>query len=120
MMQNDVHTFARRYIALNGAGALEEYLLHLREEFDALRIPGLPEVNGLWECPAGSLPAEYAGAAGKPLRLLEKDAVYWAAKPKGGFDGETRYLLVAGTDFLLVAMEREEGLPPELLLWKRR
>ena len=71
-MQNDVHTFARRYIALNGAEALEEYLFHLREEFEALRIPGLPEVKGLWECPAGSLPAEYVGAAGKPFRLLEK------------------------------------------------
>lgn len=119
-MKNGCNGFIERYIGMGGEAAYREYLLHLEGEYDALGIPGLPAVRGLESRHGSTLPAEYVGPGGRPLPLLEKDLTYWAARIIGGFDGETQYLLVAGTDFLLVAMEREEGLPPELLLWKRR
>ena len=87
-------------------------------EFNALGIPGLPEVTDLDALPGAYINLAYPLPGGQTAKMLEDGKVYLGNQLEAG--GDRCYGLAADQDVLLVCTYGEGGSDPELILYKKR
>ena len=115
--------FIFRYIKTGGMEHYDLLKKQLIEEFNALNIPGLPDLHELYAMNGSYVHIAYPLPNGEAVRLLDDNQIYLCNQVACAFhDGEIGrcYGVVAGMDFLLVSEYGANGTDPELILYKKR
>ena len=110
----------KRYQELGGGRKFEELKKQLIDEFNALRVPGMPQVEKLNALVGSYVNLEYHLPNGKSVRFLDDEATYLGNQLECEFGGDRCFGIVANMDFLLVASYEEGGADPELIIYKKR
>lgn len=91
----------------------------LIEEFNALGIPGMPEVTDLNMLPGSFINLAYSLPNGQKVQLLEDEKLYFGNQLEKA--GSARcYGVAADEAHLLVCEYGEGGSGPEIILYKKR
>ena len=112
--------FWQRYRELGGEEGFEAFKQQLVDEFNALHIDGMPEVEGLNVLSGSYINLEYPLPSGQKVKLLDDNATYLGNQLPCVYGGERCFGLAASMQFLLVCTYEAEGANPELVLYKRR
>ena len=115
--------FIYKYIKTGGSENYEMFKKQLIDEFNALNIPGMPAISDLYAINGSYVNLAYPMPSGYEIKLLDDKEVYLCNQLECEFnDGELIkcFGLVAGMDFLLVAEYGENGIAPELVIFKKR
>ena len=112
--------FWKRYSELGGEEAFEEFKQQLMDEFNALRIEGLPKVESLNVLSGSFINLEYTLGNGQKVKFLDDNATYLGNQLACEFGGDRCFGIAANMQFLLVCTYEENGADPELVLYKKR
>ena len=115
--------FIEKYIKTGGTDCYMLFKNQLIAEFNALNIPGMPEINELFPLNGVYVNLEYPLSSGHSVKFLDNNDIYLGNQVECVFnDGEIIrcYGLVANSDFLLVSAFGPNGANPELILYKKR
>ena len=110
----------KRHEQLGGGEAFARLKAQLIEEFNALRLPGMPRVEKLNALVGSFVNLAYPLPSGKCVPFLDDGATYLGNQLEAE-DGSGRcFGVLANADFLLVARYEQGGENPELLAYKKR
>jgi len=112
--------FWKRYSELGGEEAFKAFKRQLIDEFNALKVEGLPKVETLNVLSGSFINLEYPLESGERVKLLNDNATYLGNQLPCEFGGERCFGLAANTRFLLVCTYGENGSDPELVVYKKR
>lgn len=115
--------FIAQYINTGGIDSYNLFKKKLIEEFNALNIPGMPEINELFPLNGAFVNLAYPMPSGSAVKLLDDKEIYLGNQVECEFnDGELIrcYGLVAGMDFLLVCEYGANCTDPEIVVYKKR
>ena len=110
----------KRYDELSDHGQFEEFKKQLVQEINDLHIEGLPKVETLYALAGNDINLEYMLPNGKTVQFLDDRKTYLGTQLECEFGGERYFGVLAGMDFLLVSTYEENGVNPELVLYKKR
>ncbi len=99
---------------------LEEFKNKIIEEFNELKIQGMPKVENLNALAGSFVNPEYALPSGESIKFLDDNSTYLGNQLECEFGGDRCFGVVAGPDFLLVCTYGENGSDPELVMYKKR
>lgn len=115
---------AAEYIKLGGTEKYNEFKNKIIDEFNELKIPGMPKITELFPLPGFYVNLSYPLQNGSQVKLLDDNKIYIGTQVCSEFDdnsgNERCYGLVAGNGFLLVSEYGENGTNPEIVIYKRR
>ena len=112
--------FWKRYAELGGEESFEAFKKQLIDEFNALHVPGLPEVDSLNVLSGSFINLEYTLPNGASVKFLDDDATYLGNQLPCEFGGSRCFGIAANMEFLLVCSYEENGENPELVVYKKR
>jgi hypothetical protein len=115
--------FIYKYIKTGGAENYKIFKQQLIDEFNALNIPGMPNINELYPINGAYVNLEYPMPSGERVKMLDDRSIYLCNQVEHEFnDGEIMRCLglTAGMDFLLVSEYGENGSDPEIVVYKKR
>ena len=112
--------FWQRYSELGGEEKFEEFKKQLIDEFNALKIEGLPKVESLNVLSGRFINLEYTLQNGENVKFLDDSSTYLGNQLACEFGGDRCFGIVAGMDFLLVCTYEADGKNPELVLYRKR
>ena len=115
--------FIAEYINKGGEINYNLFKEKLIEEFNSLNIPGMPKINELFPLNGAFINLPYPLPNGRTIKLLDDRAIYLGNQVECEFnDGEYAgcYGLVADMEFLMVCEYRENGVDPEIVIYKKR
>ena len=112
--------FWKRYAELGGEESFEAFKKQLIDEFNALHIAGLPEVDSLNVLSGSFINLEYTLPNGASVKFLDDDATYLGNQLPCEFGGSRCFGIAANMEFLLVCSYEENGENPELVVYKKR
>ena len=110
----------KRYASLGGEAQFDAFKKQLIDEFNALHIDGMPQVETLNALVGRFVNLEYRLPNGKTLKILDDHATYLGNQLECEFGSNRCFGLVANMDFLLVCTYDENGANPELVIYKKR
>ena len=109
-----------RYTDLGGEGLFDAFKGQLIDEFNALRIEGMPKVESLNKLVGAYVNLEYTLPNGQKVKFLDDNVTYLGNQLPCEFDDTVCFGLVANMDFLLVCTYEENGEHPQLIVYKKR
>lgn len=114
--------FIASYILTGGTENYQAFKKGLMDEINALKIDGMEKVTELYPLVGHFVNLEYPLPNGNSVKFLEDDEMYLGTQVKNLFDdsGKTCYGVIARESFLLVCEYGENGINPELVIYKRR
>jgi len=112
--------FIASYINVGGKEKYQEFKQTLIEEFNGLKIFGMPEVKELYALNGNFVNVEYVLPNGQAVKFLDDQSIYLGNQLECEFAEGRCFGIVAGPDFLLVCTYGENGTDPELVLYKKR
>lgn len=114
--------YIAKYILTGDRESYKAFLNKLISEINALKIDGMESVTELYPLVGSFVNLEYAFPNGKKVKLLCDDEVYLGAQVKNLFDAEGKncFGIIARENFLLVCEYGENGINPEIVIYKRR
>lgn len=110
----------KRYEELSDKGQFEEFKQQLIKEINELHIEGLPKVEKLNALVGKYVNLEYILPNGQLVKFLDDQKTYLGNQLESEFGGERCFGVIANMDFLLVCTYEEDGLNPEVVLYKKR
>ena len=110
----------KRYSALGGEEGFAQFKAKLMEEFNALKVEGLPKVESLNVLAGSFINLEYRLPNGTTAKFLDDNATYLGNQYPCLFGGRRCFGIAANMDFLLVCTYEENGENPELVLYQKR
>ena len=110
----------KRYAELGGEKGFEIFKKQLIDEFNALQIEGLPQVDHLNVLSGSLINLEYTLPNGKKVKFLDDNATYLGNQLPSEFGGSRCFGIAANMQFLLVCTYEAKGENPELVLYKQR
>ena len=110
----------KQYKYLGGAEKFEEYKQTLINEFNALHIGGMPNVEKLNALVGRDINLEYRLPNGKTVKFLDDQTTYLGNQLECEYGGGRCFGLAANMDFLLVCTYEENGRNPGLVVYKKR
>ena len=110
----------KQYKNLAGAEKFDEFKKQLIDEINALRIEGMPKVEKLNALVGGYINLEYRLPNGKNVRFLDDGATYLGNQLECEFGGNRCFGIAANMEFILVSTYEENGVNPELVVYKKR
>lgn len=111
------------YIEIGGKESFDEIKRKLLEEINALNIEGMVKIQDLYPLKGEFVNLEYTLPNGIKVRYLEDDSVYLGTQVECDFSDEEIercFGVVANMNFILVCEYGENGINPELILYKKR
>ncbi len=112
--------FIAEYIKIGGEEMFEEFKNKIIEEFNELKIQGMPKVEDLNKLAGSFVNLEYTLPSGESIKFLDDNSTYLGNQLECEFGSDRCFGVVAGTDFLLVCTYGENGSNPELVMYKKR
>ena len=112
--------FWQRYSELGGEEKFEEFKKQLIDEFNALKIEGLPKVESLNVLSGSFINLEYTLQNGENVKFLDDSFTYLGNQLACEFGGDRCFGIAANMQFLLVCTYEENGENPELVVYKKR
>lgn len=112
--------FWKRYAELGGEESFDAFKKQLIDEFNALHVAGLPEVDSLNVLSGSFINLEYTLPNGAIVKFLDDDATYLGNQLPCEFGGSRCFGIAANMEFLLVCSYEENGENPELVVYKKR
>ena len=115
--------FIANYIDVGGQEAYESFKKQLVDEINALNIEGMSKVTDLVPLNGVFVNMEYTLPNGTKVKYLHDDEIYLGTQVENIFndkDLKTCFGIVANMNFILVCSYEENGVNPELLLYKKR
>lgn len=113
--------YIAKYILTGGMESYQTFKKGLMEEINSLHIDGMDKVTQLYPLVGSFVNLEYPTPGGT-VKLLSDDEVYLGAQVKNLFDssGKTCFGVIAREGFILICTYGENGVDPELILYKHR
>lgn len=112
--------FIANYISIGGMEAYMKFKSQIIDEFNGLKIPGMPIVTDLYALNGDFVNLEYTLPNGKAVKYLDDSGIYLGNQLECEFDKSRCFGIIAGMDFLLICTYGENGTNPELLMYKKR
>lgn len=112
--------FIAQYINAGGEENFRQFKEKIADEFNELKIPGMPKVEKLNALVGSFVNLEYTLPSGENVKILDDDGIYLGNQLECEFGSDRCYGIVAGLDFLLVCTYGENGKDAELVMYKRR
>lgn len=112
--------FIADYIKVGGIEAVKDFKCKLIDEFNDLKIPGMPKVNELYALAGSYVNLEYMLPSGVFTKILDDNSIYLGSQLECEFGGDRCYGIVANNEFLLVCQYGVNGSNPEIVMYKRR
>ena len=104
---------------LSDGGKFEELKRQLINELNDLHIAGMPKVERLNALVGCYVNLEYTLPNGSKIKFLDDKKTYLGNQLESESD-ERCFGVIANVDFLLVCTYEQDGLNPELVLYKKR
>ncbi len=113
--------YVAKYILLGGMENYQAFKKGLIDEINALHIDGMQEVGELYPLVGAFVNVEYSIPSGA-VKFLQDDEVYLGTQVRDLTDesGKTCFGVVTRENFILVSTYGENGVDPQLVLYKRR
>lgn len=113
--------FIAKYILTSGMENYQVFKRSLVDEINALNIDGMETVTDLYPLVGSFVNLEYP-VPGGTVRLLKDDELYLGTQVKNLFDdGEKTFFgVIALESFILICTYGENGVSPEIVLYKKR
>ncbi len=111
------------YIEIDGKESFEQFKNTIIEEFNTLKVEGLPEIKELYILNGSFINQEVPLPNGEKVKLLKEDESYLGNQVECIFneEGNKKYFgLAANMNFLLVSEYSEDGENPEIIIYKKR
>lgn len=112
--------FIAQYIKIGGIERFQEFKDRIIEEFNELKIQGMPKIENLNALTGNFVNLEYPLPGGEIVKFLDDDKIYLGNQLECECDVGRCYGIIAGMDFLLVCTYGENGSDPELIMYKKR
>lgn len=115
--------FIFNYIKTGGTESYQLFKKQLIDEFNSLKIPGMPPIEDLFAMNGSYVNLAYPMPNGKAIKLLDDNSIYLCNQVESEYgDGPLIrcYGLTAGMDFLLVSEYGENCADPEIVVYKKR
>lgn len=115
--------FIAKYILTGGKESYETFKNKLIDEFNNLKISGMPQIKELIPLNGAFVNLKYPLSNGSTVQFLNNDEIYLGNQVKCEYnDGELIrcFGLVANMDFLLISEYGANGENPEIVLYKKR
>ena len=112
-----------KYIEVGGKENFEELKKTIINEFNSLNIDGMPKIEELYPLHGEFVNMEYPLPNGNEIKFLDDNEAYLGTQVECEFNNEEikKYFgLLANTSFLLVVEYGENGINPEIIIYKRR
>ena len=110
----------KRYTNLDGTEKFEEFKKQLMDEINALHIEGMPKVEKLNALVGGYINLEYRLPNGKIVKFLDDGATYLGNQLESEIVDGLCFGIAANMEFILISTYEENGLNPELVVYKKR
>ena len=110
----------KRYAKLSDEEQFDDFKTQLIEELNGLHIDGMPKVEKLNALVGSYVNLEYRLPNGKTVKFLDDGATYLGNQLECEFGGNRCFGIVANMDFLLVCTYEQDGMNPELVVYKKR
>ena len=110
----------KRYSELDDGGKFEEFKQVLIDEINGLEIEGMPKLEKLNSLVGSYVNLEYRLPNGSMVKFLDDNATYLGNQLECTFGGERYFGVVANMDFILVSTYEQDGIAPELMVYKKR
>ena len=115
--------FIANYIDVGGKKEYEKFKKQLIDEINSLNIEGMSKIDELYALHGSFVNLEYTLPNGNKVKYLQDDDIYLGTQVENIFnDKELKrcFGIVANMSFILVSEYEENGLNPEIVLYKRR
>ena len=115
--------FIANYIELGGIDGFTQLKNQIINEIKSLEVEGMPKLDNLYPLHGSFVNLEYVLPNGNKVKYLNDDESYLGNQVECIFnDGETKkcFGVVANMSFLLVSSYEENGINPELIVYKKR
>lgn len=112
-----------KYIEIGGKNNFEAIKKQLIEEFNSLKIDGMPKIKELYPLHGSFVNLEYPLPNGNKVRFLHDNESYFGNQVECVFNDDElkRYFgLIANMNFLLVCEYGENVCNPEITVYKKR
>lgn len=112
-----------KYIEVGGEDEFELFKKQIISEFNSLEIEGMPNIDTLYPLHGSFINLEYNLPNNIKTKFLDDNSAYLGTQVESIFndnDSKKYFGLVADTNFLLVSLYEENGLNPELIIYKKR
>lgn len=119
----DKQCFIADYILVGGKENYKEFKDNLIEEVNSLNIEGMPKIKELYPLKGEFVNLDYILPNGRKVRLLDDCDIYLGNQVECEFNDEenkTCFGIVANMDFILICEYGEDGINPEIVIYKRR
>lgn len=110
----------KQYARIGGKEKLDELKNKIISEFNSLHIEGMPKVEELNTISGKYINLEYTLPSGKQVKFLDDDVTYFGNQFECEFGGDRCFGIIANMDFLIVCTYEEDGVNPELVMYKKR
>lgn len=90
------------------------------DEINALNIEGMPKLTKLNALVGSYVNLEYRLPNGRMVKFLDDNATYLGNQLECEFGGDRCFGVLANMDFILVSTYGENGVDPELVVYKKR
>lgn len=110
----------KRYQELGGDGHFEAFKQTLIDEINELHIDGMPKLTKLNALVGSYVNLEYRLPNGKMVKFLDDQATYLGNQLECEFGGDRCFGVLANMEFILICTYEENGVNPELVIYKKR
>ena len=110
----------KKYEELSDNGQFEGFKKLLMQEINDLHIEGLPKIEKLNALVGKYVNLEYRLPNGRNVKFLDDETTYLGNQLESEFGGERHFGVLANMDFILICTYEEDGVNPELVIYKKR
>ena len=110
----------KHYEELSDDGQFDQFKKQLIDEINALQIEGMPKIEKLNALVGRFVNLEYRLPNGMNVKFLNDQTTYLGNQVECEFGGDRCFGVLANMDFILVSTYGEDGVDPELVLYKKR
>lgn len=114
--------FIANYIEVGGEDSFKEFKKVLIDEINSLNIDGMPKIDELYALNGSFVNLEYKLPNGKKVKFLDDKSIYLGNQVECLFDENIKkcYGIVCDMSFILISEYEEDGVNPEIVIYKRR
>ena len=113
--------FIYDYIKLGGKEGFNKFKKGLINEINSLKIDGMNEIDELYPLNGSFVNLEYTLPNEKKVKFLDDNDIYLGNQIECDFDGIKKcFGIVCNMNFILVCEYEENGMNPEIIIYKKR